>query len=232
MRDNLTKNDSAARTRLRGKGKGFYRPGELADAILALLEFMECVSNDPLPEPSRRCRTGLTCVARFRGKPRANVEDPITGWLAEFFPNAEAQVRDFSSSVIPDIIFAFDRDSRGDVVFVVLEAKCVWQRWITDGLRPYSGVSTDSLGRSTGNYCRKCISLVVEDRDKVLRSYTDQRDRIMLLVLVFQRPGEVDRRVVDAIGPGWSVRSRHIVDRCNPADDNIGVTAMIFWPQA
>jgi hypothetical protein len=60
--------------------------------------------------------------------------------------------------------------------------------------------------------------------------YTDSRDRHLLLALVFQRPGEIDARLVQEVGAGWKHQSRHIVDLCNPDIDNIGMTAMLFWP--
>jgi hypothetical protein len=53
----------------------------------------------------------------------------------------------------------------------------------------------------------------------------------MLFAIVFQRPGEVDARVIRAVGAGWEHQTRHVTDLCNPAGDNIGMTAMLFWPK-
>lgn len=191
---------------------------------------MEALSSAE-PKRSRfRRSTGLTCAAEFRGRPKSRTEDAITAWLAELHPNAESQVRDLVPGAWPDICFAFAQDRRGTDALVVLEAKPVWQRWITSGARSYAGATSDEFGRSTGNYAAKNVAQVVSDRDKLLRTYSDPRDRHLLLALVFQRPRELDQRLVAAVGAGWSVRTRHVVDRCNPMGDNIGMTGMVFWP--
>jgi hypothetical protein len=158
------------------------------------------------------------------------IEDAITMWLAESFPNAESQVNDIYSTR-PDIVFAYEQDELGDDPFVFLEAKPIWQRWITTGERAYAGAVVDHLGRGTGSYCSNNVRQLISDRNKLLRVYTDPRDRHLLLALVFQRPGEVDARVIASIGSGWDHVSRYIADLCNPAGDNIGMTAMLFWPQ-
>ncbi len=112
----------------------------------------------------------------------------------------------------------------------MLEAKPVWQRWISGGIKQYAGETIDDVGRATGTYCNNGIRQVVGDRDKLLSYYTDPRDRHMLLALVFQRPEEVDSMLLSSMGPGWMMRKRHVVDRCNPPGDNIGLTGMVFWP--
>jgi len=170
------------------------------------------------------------CTPEFRGHPHNQVEDAITGWLGEFYPNAEGQVTDLVDGARPDIVFSYRHDSHGDDLLVILEAKPVWQRWIAIGDREYSGTTTDESGRSTGNYAAKNITQVVRDRNKLTTTYTDPRDRRLLLALVFQRPDELDHRLISAVGDGWTVRKRHVVDRCNPPGDNIGMTGMVFWP--
>ncbi len=223
--------ESTARTRLREYAAAFYEPEVLADSILALLEHMECVSNSRPECDKYRRRTGLLCTPEFRGQAaRGRVEDEITGWLAEFYSNASAQVTDLVAGARPDIVYSFERDAFGEDILVVLEAKPVWQRWITTGEKDYAGVATDEYGRTTGNYASNNIRQVVSDRNKLLEMYTDSRDRLMLLALVFQRPGELDQQLIDAVGEGWSCRSRHILDRCNPLGQNIGVTGIVFWP--
>lgn len=197
--------------------------------MLYRLAEMEQESNAPPGCSTFRWRTGLTCAAEFRGMRNGRTEDAITTWLAEAFSNAESQVTDIGSKR-PDIVLAYERDEWGDDVFVFVEAKPIWQRWITTGEQIYAGVETDSTGRCTGNYCNRCIRQLADDRGKLLAEYTDSRDRLMLLALVFQRPGEVDAGVVHAVGPGWNHQSRHIADLCNPEGDDIGMTAMVFWP--
>ncbi|MEM6553815.1 MAG: hypothetical protein AAF750_16990 [Planctomycetota bacterium] len=218
------------RRRLGQHRAGVYHSAELAETILDALEEIERLSDKPLE--GYRHRTGLTCAAEYRGEPSHRIEDAITGWIADLLPHADSQVRGMSAGVRPDIVFAYARDAGAEDVLVVLEAKPVWQRWITDGTKRYSGVMTDEYGRSTGNYAEKNIRQVVSDRDKLLRHYTHAGDRAMILALVFQRPGELDERLIDAVGPGWAVASRHVVDRCNPPGDDIGLTGMVFWPGA
>ncbi len=221
-----------ARARLRAKRAPYYEPTELAEAMFDRLEQMEGESNRR-PEYNRyRSRTGLSCTPEFRGvTERGRVEDSITEWLADSFPNAESQVTDIvHTGERPDIVLSYERDRHSEDVFVIIEAKPLWHRWITTGERAYTNVCTDAYGRSTGPYLSKNIRQIVWDRDKLLRAYRDRRDRHLLLGLIFQRPGEIDDRVIDAIGPNWAHASRHIVDLCNPPGDNIGLTAMIFWP--
>jgi hypothetical protein len=170
------------------------------------------------------------CSTEFRGHPHNQVEVAITKWLGEFYPNAKAQVKDLVDGAIPDIVFSYRHDQHGVDLLVVLEAKPVWQRWIAIGDREYSGTETDECGRTTGNYAGNNIRQVVQDRDKLLSTYTDPRDRLLLLALVFQRPGELDEQLIRAVGDGWEVRPRHVVDRCSPPGDNIGMTGMVFWP--
>lgn len=223
--------DSPARQRLRSRAASSYDPAEHAEHLLDLLERMEVLS-DARPAFQRyRATTGLTCAAEFRRlATKGQTEDAITGWLAELCPNAEAQVTDLVRGPRPDVCFGFARDARGADVVVVLEAKPIWQRWITTGGHAYSNVTTDGFGRSTGNYAARNIAQLVSDRDKLLRTYRDPRDRHLLLALVFQRRGELDERIVKAVGSGWDVRRRHVLDRCNPPGDDIGMTGMIFWP--
>ena len=108
----------------------------------------------------------------------------------------------------------------------------MWQRWITTGEIEYEGVTTDKFGRSTGNYAGKNIRQVVGDRDKLFEHFIEPNDRHLILALVFQRPGELDDQLVEAVGPGWSHRKRHVLDLCNPPGDNIGMTGMVFWPDS
>jgi len=222
---------NAVRDRLRSKSDAYYEPEHLADAVLALLEYFECASNTPMPTSHFRSRTGLYAVPDHRNAiSRGAVEDSITGWIAELCSNAEGQASDFAPTCRPDIVFGFDHDAHGSDVTVVLEAKLVWHRWIDDGMQHYAGVTIDEIGRATGNYATQNIGQVVDDRDKLLSRYTDFRDRHMLLCIVFQRPGELDDRIINAVGAGWSVRSRHIIDRCCPTGDDLGCTGMVFWP--
>ena len=142
--------DSPARLRMSAKQASFYEPEHSADAILALLEFMECASNLPTPESKFRSRTGLYNAAQFRGtKGVGRTEDSITCWLSEFFPNAECQVTDHVRRARPDIMFAYERDAVGEDVLLVLEAKPVWQRWIAGGMKQYAGEIIDEVGRAT-----------------------------------------------------------------------------------
>lgn len=222
--------DSTARLRLGLKATAKYNPRALAKSILANLERMESLSNAQPACARFRKSTGLTCAAEFRGRgSNGAVEDAITTWLAEFYPNAESQVPDLVGGVKPDICFGFKGEADGQRIVAVLEAKPVWQRWITTGEREYAGAVTDKFGRGTGNYANKNIQQLVMDRDKLLRAYVDPRDRHLLLALVFQRPGELDRRLVEAVGPGWKVLTHHVLDRCNQPDDTIGMTGMVFW---
>lgn len=177
-----------------------------------------------------RNRMGLTCAAEFRGMATGRTEDAITTWLATAFPHAESQVKDLYSTR-PDIVFAYEQDQWGGDLLVFLEAKPLWQRWITTGERSYAGATIDHFGRGTGNYFKNNLRQLLLDRNKLLHQYSSERDRHLLLALVFQRPGEVDEQVVQAVGYGWEHRSRHITDLCNPAGENIGLTAMLFWPQ-
>lgn len=232
MDDPDSNGDLPARARLRAKHAPYYEPSELAEAMFDRLEQMEIESNQRPEYNKYRSRTGLICTPEFRGvADRGRVEDSITEWLAEFFPNAESQVADIvQTGERPDIVLSYERDRHAEDVFVIVEAKPLWHRWITTGERVYTDVCTDAYGRSTGPYLNNNVRQIVSDRNKLLRAYRDQRDRHLLLGLTFQRPGEVDDRVVDAIGPNWLHASRHIVDLCNPPGDNIGLTAMIFWP--
>lgn len=219
----------AVRERLLAKREGVYDPSVLAEKILDLLQYIETASDGPMT--GHRTRTGLYNVAKFRGHSKIGaVEDAITMWLSELIPNSESQVRGLAPNVRPDIVFSFERDAIDDDILVILEAKPVWQRWISSGEEVYLGETLDDCGRGTGTYAWKCIRQVRKDRGKLLSTYTHPRDRLMLLALVFQRPGEVDQRVIESVGSGWTVKSRHIVDLCNPAGDNIGVTGMVFWP--
>jgi hypothetical protein len=222
---------SDVRRRLQADPDSYYEPHRLAAAMLAMLEQMEAAS-DARPACDRyRRRTGLVCAPEFRGcSDHGDVENAITGWLADLLPNAHAQVPDLAPGVRPDIVFSYARDRRGEDVLVILEAKPVWKRWITSGEQEYRDTEVDEYGRCTGGYAMKNIGQVVQDRDKLLRTYTDPRDRLMLLALVFQRPGELDDKIVDAVGPGWEHHKRHIIDQCNPPGDDIGVTGMVFWP--
>lgn len=224
--------DLPARARLRAKRAPCYEPSDLAQAMFDRLEQMERESNRRPECDKYRSRTGLICAPEFRGATEhGRVEDCITEWLAEFFPNAESQVDDIvQTGERPDIVLSYERDRHAEDVFVIVEAKPLWHRWITTGERAYTNVCTDDYGRSTGPYLSNNIRQIVSGREKLLTVYRDQRDRHLLLGLIFQRPGEVDDRVVDAIGPNWAYASRHIVDLCNPPGDNIGLTAMIFWP--
>lgn len=201
-----------------------YRPSALAELIFDRLEEMEQIAATPPNCNKFRKRCGLICAPEFRGlSKRGDVENAITRWLATFFPNAQSQVLHHSAR-IPDIVFSFD-DAR-----VYLEAKPVWQRWITTGETEYAGAIVDAFGRSTGNYAANNINQLLRDRDKLRSTYVNPEDRHLLLALVFQRPGELDQQLIHRVGADWSVRSRHIVDLCNPPDDNIGLTAMLFWP--
>lgn len=202
-----------------------YVPVDLARQILDALERIEELS-DAVPRcKTYRQRTGLTCAAEFRNKPPNEVENAITEWVAELITNADAQVRKFTVGVIPDIVFRFDH------VDVVLEAKPVWYRWITTGERDYPSAITDTFGRSLETKASaKNIRQVVDDRDKLQTKYEGDRIRRMLFAIVFQRPGELDDRLTQAVGPDWKVCTRHILDSCNPEGDNIGVTGMVFWP--
>lgn len=222
-----------ARTRLSRRAACSYAPREFAEQVVRFLELMEAAS-DKRPRHDRyRLRTGLTCAPEFRGtKGTGRVEDAITGWLAEYFANAESQVRDLVPGQRPDMVLAYKQDQRGRDVTVVVEAKPVWQRWITTGERIYADVRTDASGRSTGPYLRKNLGQLVCDRDKLLREYSDPRDRRVLLALVFQREDEVDQQVLDAVGPGWEHHRAHIRDLCSSPEENIGMTAVVFWPRS
>lgn len=202
-----------------------YDPDGLAIQIFDALEYMECASNARPKCDRYRHRTGLLCAPEFRGSHHSRVEVTITDWLAELFPNADRQDSTPVRGARPDVVFHYaDAD-------VILEAKPVWHCWITTGEQRYSGVVTDEFGRSVGNYAGNNIRQVVSDRDKLVEKYRGDRHRHMLLAIVFQRPYELNDRLREAVGSGWSVRTRHIVDQCNPPGDNIGVTAMLFWPE-
>lgn len=211
-----------------------YVPKVLAERIFDELHRMETRA-DAHPKGSRfRTRCGLICAPEFfEGKVNGGtVENAITKQLAKAFPNARAQVRGFAQGgSIPDIVLAC-ADDAGRPLDIVLEAKPVWQRWITTGVTHYSGVQTDSDGRSTGGYCSKNIQQVAGDGSKLISQYSASHHRHLLLALVFQRPGEVDESIVRAVGPGWDHAKRHIPDMCNPPGDDIGCTAMIFWPSS
>ncbi len=188
------------RRRPRSKRAQWYCPTDLATKILDRLEQME-VESDRVPRCAKyRQRTGLTCAAEFRGLRPSQTEDAITVWLAESFMNSESQVTDIVSNARPDIVLAYEGDEHGEDVFVFVEGKPIWQRWITDGARSYAGVVTDCCGRSTGNYLANNVRQLIGDRDKLLGNYTDARDRPMLLALVFQRPAEVDARIIESVG--------------------------------
>jgi len=219
------------RERLISAANSHYDPVELAESLLALLEFLECASNTKPGCDRYRSRTGLICAPEFRGyKKVGDVENAITDWLATFYPNASSQVTDYVPGSRPDIVFSFQDPGSDNGILVLLEAKPVWQRWFTTGEIEYAGVNTDEYGRSTGSYADNNILQVIGDREKLLCRYTHPNDRHMLLALVFQRPGELDSQIVDAVGPGLSHRKRHVLDRCNPPGDDIGVTGMVFWP--
>lgn len=223
--------EEMVRSRILAKSADYYQPEDLADAFLALLEFMECVCDKRIPGGKFRKRAGIYNAAFVRNSERAwGTENAITLWLAEFFPNAESQVRGLAKREIPDIVLGYKEDSFANDVLVIVEAKPIWKRWISAGLRTYKGEVVDSVGRATGPWCERDCQLLLKDRDKVLKRYTHPHDRVMLLALVFQRPGELDTKLISLIGPGWSVRSRHVIDRSNPPGDNIGLTGMVFWP--
>jgi|GEM_PF-2662739 len=209
-----------------------YNAAVLADSILSFLEQIEQES-DTNPECQKyRSRTGLICAAEHRNPlgNRRDVEDAITRWLAEFFPNAVSQDTHAASNKRPDIVFTYDDDSRlNQKTTVYLEAKPVWKSWITSGEFEY-GNTPDTEGRCHATSHKVNIDQVVSDRDKLLNTYTDPNDRHLLLALVFQRPEELDEQLISAVGPGWTHHKRHILDRCNPPGDNIGVTGMVFWP--
>lgn len=224
--------EQSPRNRLLSTATALYNPIELADSMLTHLEHMETES-DATPQCDQyRKKTGLICAPEFRGYKKAgDVENAISEWLAEYYTNASSQARDLVRGAIPDIVFAFKSNDSNDGVLVFLEAKPVWITWITTGEKPYAGVSPDEYGRCTYSYDKGGnIQQVVSDRDKLLGTYTDPNDRHLLLALVFQRPDELDEQLITAVGPGWSCRKRHILDRCNPPGDNIGVTGMVFWP--
>jgi len=221
--------DSPGRISLRSLRAGFYHPSELATAMLTRLEQMEQES-DKVPQYNTfRHRTGLTCAAEFREMKTRRNEDAITEWLSESFPNAKPQVADICAKK-PDIVFAYERDEWGSDVFVFLEAKPLWKRWITAGEKNHKGTVIDHLGRGTNKNWRNNVRQLIEARDKLLCEYTDPRDRHVLLALIFQRPGEIDALAIAEVGPEWEHASRHVVDLCNPENDNIGLTAIVFWP--
>lgn len=223
--------DTPGRLRLRQRRAAIYEPRALALELFGHLDKMERESDKPPACDRYRRRTGLVCAPEFRrAKGNGRVEDAITEWLATRLPNASSQVRDFAAGQRPDILLGYERDPTGVDIAVAVEAKPVWQTWITTGERVYSKVTTDEVGRSTGPYLRKNVRQLVADRDKLLRAYTDRRDRHLLLALVFQRAGEVDRQVIEAIGGSWDHALHHVPDLCNPPGDSIGTTAIVFWP--
>lgn len=203
--------------RLRRIRGNYYRPEELADAILISLERMERESNRPMQ--GCRSRSGVVNAAWFRNHASiGDVENAITRWLAELIPNGNAQVDGVVRGVRPDLVFSYERDEVGDDVLVVLEAKPVWHRWI------------EQTGEKKNKNLSKNLQQLEDDRDKLSFHYTASNFRLMLLALVFQGAGELDQRVVQRVGPGWQHRSRHVIDQCNCLGGSVGLTGIVFWP--
>jgi hypothetical protein len=210
------------------KKSGFYRPEVLAEQLLDCLQLMEEKSNKPML--GFRSRTGLLNVASFRERPIKNTENAITEWMSELIPNSSTQVRNLISGVIPDIVFAFDRDAFEENVIVILEAKPVWHTWISSQKKVNKVETVDERGVTFHASWRRNILQLRRDRDKLLSVYQTPSHRLMLLALVFQRQGELDQMVIDSIGSHWTFRSRHIADQCDSSGEHIGLTGMLFWP--
>lgn len=208
----------------------FYDPEELADSIFDQLEFMEVASDRPVG--GHRPRAGIVNAPWFRGRATNRVEVTITDWMAELMPNAKRQVHGLVRRTVPDIVFSFERDAMGEDLMVVLEAKPVWQRWISACIYPrLKGEYRDEeTGETTGTYLANNLRQVRKDRDKLRSRFIGPSYRHILLALVFQRANEVNDRVIEAVGSGWSCRSRHVLDQCNRPGGIIGLTGIVFWP--